>query len=44
MNHRPTAICHSLEEGLFITWKQAGGQKQLMEISYARIGLPKAEI
>jgi hypothetical protein len=39
MNHGPTAICHSSEEDPFITWTQAGHQKQSVEISYMGIGL-----
>jgi hypothetical protein len=44
MNHRPKVICHSSEEGRFITWTQAGHQKQFMEISYIRIKLSTADI
>jgi hypothetical protein len=43
MNHRPTAICHSSEEGYFNTWTIAGHQKQFSEISFARIKLSLAE-
>jgi hypothetical protein len=34
INHSPTLISHSLEEGRFITRTEAGHHKQLMEISY----------
>jgi hypothetical protein len=45
MNHRPTTICHSSEEGRFIPWTQAGHQtEQLVEINYPWIGLSIADI
>jgi hypothetical protein len=43
-NHGPTAIHHSSEEGRFITWTQAGYQKQFVEESYAQIRLSIADI
>jgi hypothetical protein len=44
MNHGSTTICHSSEEGRFITWTRAGLQKQFVEINYVQIGLSIAEI
>jgi hypothetical protein len=42
MNHGPTAICHSSEEGYFIMWTQTG--HPFMRISYAQIRLSIADI
>jgi hypothetical protein len=42
MDHGPTAICNSSEEGCIITWTQAG--HLFVRISYAQIGLSIADI
>jgi hypothetical protein len=44
MNHGWTVISYSSEEGHFISWTQAGHQKQFMEINYVRIGLFMANL